>query len=241
METTPLTTPHTIPAERKSSGRTSTKPPVLLIPFSERWIIHEDDDLLIVNKPAGLLSVPGREADPQANLIAQVQTKIPEALIVHRLDMDTSGLMVLAKHPESHRRLSKQFEQRETSKQYQAMCFGHPSMMQGSVRQPMRCDWDNRPLQMIDFKFGKYAHTLWQVEAQLENHFKVLLTPITGRSHQLRLHMKQLGHPILGDNLYADQPNQIAFSRLHLHAFRLGFKHPITGIQMDFEQTADFW
>ncbi|KDN95636.1 pseudouridine synthase [Hydrogenovibrio marinus] len=211
------------------------------MPFSESWIVYEDDELLVVNKPSGLLSVPGREADPLANLVAQVQTRVPKALIVHRLDMDTSGLMVLAKNPESHRHLSKQFEQRETSKQYQAMCFGRPSMSKGSVCQPMRCDWENRPLQMIDFKLGKYAHTLWQVEEQLDNHFKVLLTPITGRSHQLRLHMKQLGHPILGDNLYADLPNQLAFPRLYLHAFRLGFRHPTTEKQMVFEQTADFW
>lgn len=241
MQKTSLTPIHASSAKLQAGGRTSTKPPVLLIPFSGNWIVYEDDDLLVVNKPAGLLSVPGREADPLANLVAQIQTKVPEALIVHRLDMDTSGLMVLAKNPETHRRLSKQFEQRETSKQYQAMCFGRPSMSQGLVCQPMRCDWENRPLQMIDFKLGKYAHTLWQVEEQLDNHFKVLLTPITGRSHQLRLHMKQLGHPILGDNLYADQPNQTAFSRLHLHAFRLGFQHPTTQQQMDFEQIADFW
>ncbi|BBN60133.1 RluA family pseudouridine synthase [Hydrogenovibrio marinus] len=232
---------HSSSAKPQSGGRTSAKPPVLLIPFSESWIVYEDDELLVVNKPSGLLSVPGREADPLANLVAQVQTRVPKALIVHRLDMDTSGLMVLAKNPESHRHLSKQFEQRETSKQYQAMCFGRPSMSKGSVCQPMRCDWENRPLQMIDFKLGKYAHTLWQVEEQLDNHFKVLLTPITGRSHQLRLHMKQLGHPILGDNLYADLPNQLAFPRLYLHAFRLGFRHPTTEKQMVFEQTADFW
>lgn len=225
----------------KTGGRTSAKPPILLIPFSEDWLVYEDDDVIVVNKPSGLLSVPGRNADPLASLIGQVQTHIPEALIVHRLDMDTSGLMVLAKHADAHRNLSRQFELRETSKQYQAICFGRPPQSEGQICQPMRCDWENRPLQMIDFKYGKFAQTLWQREQQFENCFKVLLTPITGRSHQLRLHMKQLGHPILGDNLYADQPNQQAFKRLHLHAFQLGFKHPSTQKHMAFNQIADFW
>lgn len=224
-----------------SATKIRQKPEIRLIPFAEDWILYEDNELLIINKPAGLLSVPGRDADPAASLIGQVQTYFPESLIVHRLDMDTSGLMVLARNAEVHRQLSRQFELRETSKQYQAICFGHPSQPQGQVCLPMRCDWENRPLQMIDFKQGKFAHTKWQLEEQLNACFKVLLTPITGRSHQLRLHMQQLGHPILGDNLYADTPNRQAFNRLHLHAFQLGFKHPVTQKSMSFKQIADFW
>lgn len=203
--------------------------------------MYEDHSLLVVNKPAGLLSVPGREADPAASLVGQLQTYCPQALIVHRLDMDTSGLMVLAKTPDVHRALSRQFEMRQTKKQYQAICFGKPSQMSGEVIQPMRCDWENRPLQMVDFIHGKFAHTLWQVAQPLDNGFKVLLTPITGRSHQLRLHMKQIGHPILGDNLYADQPTLQASNRLCLHASELTFTHPKTSRPLCFLLDADYW
>lgn len=217
------------------------KPPIRLIPFAQNWVVHEDEFLLVVNKPAGLLSVPGRNADPAASLVGQLQTYCPETLIVHRLDMDTSGLMVLAKTPDIHRQLSRQFEMRQTKKQYQAICFGKPSQLSGDVIQPMRCDWENRPLQMVDFTHGKFAHTLWQVQQQLDGCFKVLLTPITGRSHQLRLHMKQLGHPILGDNLYADLPTQQASNRLCLHACQLSFIHPATKDSLSFSSTAEFW
>lgn len=218
-----------------------TKPPIRYIPFKPDWVLYEDQDLLVIDKPAGLLSVPGREADPSASLIGQIQTQYPEALIVHRLDMDTSGIMVLARNPQTHRALSKQFEQRQTEKQYQAICFGHPSQNEGSVNLPMRCDWENRPIQMIDFKQGKFAQTRWQCIEQMDQSFKVLLTPITGRSHQLRLHMKQLGHPILGDNLYADPVSLAAASRLLLHAYSLTFVHPVTAAPLKFRHQAEFW
>lgn len=211
------------------------KPKLKAIPFQPEWILYEDDDIVVVNKPAGLLSVPGKDMDPQINLLAQIQTHAPTALIVHRLDMDTSGVMVLAKNKSSHRHLSIQFQDRLTEKSYQAVCFGKPSTLKGFINLPMRCDWENRPLQIVDFKQGKHACTLWQVTEQHPNMFEALLTPITGRSHQLRLHMKMLGHPILGDNLYADRDTLTSSKRLLLNAASLKITHPATEKTMLFE------
>ena len=118
-----------------------TKPTIKFIPFSKQWLLYEDEQLLVVNKPSGLLSVPGKDADPAASLIGQVQTYCPSALIVHRLDMDTSGIMLLAKDADSHRALSRQFQDRQTKKQYFAICSGMPSQNKGVISQPMRCDW----------------------------------------------------------------------------------------------------
>lgn len=213
------------------------KPKLKAIPFQLDWIIYEDDDILVVNKPAGLLSVPGKDLDPEINLLAQVQRHAPSALIVHRLDMDTSGIMVLAKNKASHRHLSIQFQDRLTEKRYQAVCFGKPSASKGYINLPMRCDWENRPLQITDFKQGKYASTLWEVTAQNRDVFEVNLIPITGRSHQLRLHMKMLGHPILGDSLYADTKSYAASKRLLLNAASLKIFHPDTGKTLLFEHS----
>ncbi|PLA75598.1 RNA pseudouridine synthase [Hydrogenovibrio sp. SC-1] len=217
-----------------------TPPPKLSsIPFQSNWIVYEDQDLLIINKPSGLLSVPGRTAPPDWNLLSQVQNYAPDALIVHRLDMDTSGLMVLARNRQSHRALSRQFQDRLTVKRYQAICFGKPSQLHGKVQLPMRCDWENRPSQIIDCRQGKSATTYWQVTQSLPNAFEVILTPITGRSHQLRLHMKMLGHPILGDNLYAPQQALQAANRLLLHAQELHIFHPSTQKALQFKEPLD--
>jgi tRNA pseudouridine32 synthase/23S rRNA pseudouridine746 synthase len=154
--------------------------------------------------------------------------------------MDTSGIMLLAKDKQTHKELSRQFQQRLVQKQYQAICKGIASQKNGCINLPMRCDWENRPLQIIDFKQGKYAQTYWQIQQQNIDSFKVLLTPITGRSHQLRLHMKQLGHPILGDNLYFNKHNNQA-NRLFLHSFYLTFLHPIKQEQIQIKNSAHFW
>jgi len=213
----------------------NTPPKLSSIPFNADWIRYEDDDLLIVNKPSGLLSVPGRTSPPEWNLLTQVQTYAPDARIVHRLDMYTSGLMVLARNPQSHRTISRQFHDRLTYKQYQAICFGTPSQLQGEIKLPMRCDWPNRPRQIIDCRQGKAATTFWQVINVYHQAFEVALTPITGRSHQLRLHMKMLGHPILGDNLYAAHQALNASSRLLLHASKLHFIHPTAQKALQFD------
>ncbi len=208
--------------------------------FNSSWIHYADEDILIANKPSGLLSVPGRGPERHECLLSHLQVIYPEIKIVHRLDMDTSGLMVLALTADVHRQLSRQFQERETSKTYQAICAGLPSEQQGSINLPMRCDWDRRPLQLIDFKQGKSAQTYWKVLLQSKNQFLVELTPITGRSHQLRLHMKSLGHPILGDNLYADEIALRMSPRLLLHATNLSFTHPVTRQWLEFNLLPEF-
>jgi tRNA pseudouridine32 synthase/23S rRNA pseudouridine746 synthase len=208
--------------------------------FNSSWIHYADEDIVIANKPSGLLSVPGRGPERHECLLSHLQVIYPEIKIVHRLDMDTSGLMVLALTADVHRALSRQFQERETSKTYHAICAGLPSVQQGSINLPMRCDWDRRPLQMIDFKQGKSAQTYWKVLLQSKNQFLVELTPITGRSHQLRLHMKSLGHPILGDNLYADEIALRMSPRLLLHATNLSFTHPVTRQWLEFNLLPEF-
>ncbi len=196
--------------------------------FHHTWIQYADNDIVIANKPSGLLSVPGRGPDKQECLASHLSPLFPTIKIVHRLDMDTSGLMVLALNADAHRNLSRQFQERETAKTYHAICAGMPLTHQGTIKLPMRCDWEKRPLQMIDFKQGKSAETHWKIIKQYANHFLIELSPITGRSHQLRLHMKSLGHPILGDNLYADPITLNQSKRLLLHATTLSFTHPVT-------------
>ena len=196
--------------------------------YDPSWVVYSDDDIVIANKPSGLLSVPGRGPDKQESLVSHLTHDFPDAKIVHRLDMDTSGLMVLARTPEAHRHLSRQFQERQTQKTYHAVCAGMPSQQQGVIKLPMRCDWEKRPLQKIDFLLGKYAETHWKVVQQDPNQFLVQLKPVTGRSHQLRLHLKSIGHPILGDNLYADPISLAQTDRLMLLASTLSFTHPTT-------------
>jgi tRNA pseudouridine32 synthase/23S rRNA pseudouridine746 synthase len=208
--------------------------------FHSDWVQYADNNIVIANKPSGLLSVPGRGPTKQECLLSHLLSLYPTIKIVHRLDMDTSGLMVLALNTESHRHLSLQFQERETSKTYHAICAGNPSQKQGTIKLPMRCDWEKRPLQMIDFKQGKSAETHWKVIQQNSDSFLVELTPITGRSHQLRLHMKSLGHPILGDNLYADAISLKQSNRLLLHATTLSFQHPESQKTLTFTATNHF-
>lgn len=208
--------------------------------FEKEWVIYADQDILVVNKPSGLLSVPGRGPDKQECLLSHVLPHYPQASIVHRLDMDTSGLMVLAQNQAAHRHLSHQFQERLTTKTYHALCQGMPSQTKGFIGLPMRCDWVNRPLQMVDFLHGKKALTYWQIEQQFKDCFLVELTPITGRSHQLRVHMQALGHPILGDNLYADSFSLQASKRLMLHATNLALRHPKTEQRLQFNAPNPF-
>lgn len=208
-------------------------PPILKkFNFSDDWILYQDSDIIVVNKPSGLLSVPGRGADKFHSLYSLLCEHFGEVFIVHRLDMDTSGLMVVARNKLAHRQLSIQFQDRKTEKYYEAICAGKPLQQKGCISLPMRCDWENRPRQMVDPLQGKSAQTYWEIMQEFKINqqcfFSVRLTPITGRSHQLRLHMKSLGHPILGDNLYADTNSLKTASRLLLHAKFLEFRHPMT-------------
>jgi len=193
-------------------------------------ILYEDDCLLIVNKPSGLLSVPGRGDDKQDCMISRVQVTHPSALIVHRLDMSTSGILVLALDKDTHRELSQQFQERKVSKQYIAIVAGKPELNEGLIDKPMICDWPNRPKQIIDDEQGKQAQTGYKVLEYFtqDNTSRLLLTPITGRTHQLRLHCQFIGHPIVGDQLYADSKTKKMAKRLLLHSANISFEHPET-------------
>ncbi len=200
-------------------------------------LVYQDESLLVASKPAGLLAVPGRGEDKQDCLSARLQSEFSDALIVHRLDMATSGLMVFARGAEMQRRLSEMFREREVEKRYVAVVQGRLEHAEGEVNLPMIADWPNRPLQKIDMESGKPSLTRYRLLEFDSNSSRVELEPVTGRSHQLRLHMKSIGHPILGDALYGDPASA---PRLLLHACFLSFAHPVTGSLVQFTSPAPF-
>lgn len=191
-------------------------------------ILHDDHEVLLVNKPSGLLSVPGKGDHLADCLIARVQAVFPQALLVHRLDRDTSGVMIFALTPHAQRHLGLQFEKRQTKKTYVARVWGAMADKTGTVDLPLIVDWPNRPKQMVDHENGKQAVTDWRVMRQGGGETRVRLMPKTGRSHQLRVHMLALGHPILGDPFYAEGAAR-DFPRLMLHSETLQFRHPDGG------------
>lgn len=203
-------------------------------------ILFQDRDVLVVVKPHGLLSVTGKGEGRDDSLATRVSRMVRGARIVHRLDLDTSGIMVMGLNAEAHRQLSMQFERRETDKAYVALVHGHVEGEAGEVNLPLIVDWPNRPKQKICFEEGRPSVTQWR-NGGIEGEFtRMLLTPITGRSHQLRVHMLSLGHPIIGDSLYAHEEARKASPRLALHAQMLEFTHPVTGERMRFEAPAPF-
>jgi tRNA pseudouridine32 synthase/23S rRNA pseudouridine746 synthase len=207
--------------------------------------LYVDDSLLVFDKPSGLLAVPGRGADKQECLATRVQARYPDALIVHRLDMATSGLMVMARGPAAQRELSKAFAARQVNKRYIAVVAGRldaPPQDWGTIDLPIIVDWPNRPLRIVDPLRGKPSLTRWRVLGYDEaaTRTRVELEPITGRSHQLRVHLRELGHPILGDALYAPPEVRVLATRLLLHAWSLRFAHPLTGQGLVFESPAPF-
>jgi tRNA pseudouridine32 synthase/23S rRNA pseudouridine746 synthase len=216
-------------------------PPVVMSTTPLR-LLYQDDALLVVDKPAGLLSVPGRGPDKADCAASRVQQRFPDALVVHRLDMGTSGLLLFARGPEAQRQLSRSFEARQTDKRYEALVWGLVPGDQGQIDLPLICDWPNRPRQMVSHERGKPSSTLWQVLARdaVLNQTRLALQPITGRSHQLRVHLQALGHPILGDELYAHSEAQAAAPRMMLHACRLSLPHPITGATLVVESEVPF-
>ncbi len=211
---------------------------ILPPPIGEIDYIYNDEQIIIVEKPANMLSVPGRTPDKQDCLIKRVNKLYPEARIVHRLDFSTSGLMVIALNRESHRELSRQFENRETEKTYVAEVYGQPGQTSGLINLPLRCDWERRPLQIVDYQLGKEALTHWRIIERLENSCLVELSPATGRTHQLRVHMQAMGHPILGDELYAHEAAYLMADRLNLHAKELIINHPTANNRMTFSSTS---
>lgn len=191
-------------------------------------ILHDDHEVLLVNKPSGLLSVPGKGAHLADCLISRVQAVFPQALLVHRLDRDTSGVMIFGLTPHAQRHLGLQFEKRQTKKTYVARVWGEIPDKTGTVDLPLIVDWPNRPKQMVDHENGKQAVTDWRVMRVGDGETRVRLMPKTGRSHQLRVHMQALGHPILGDPFYATGDAR-AHPRLMLHSETLQFRHPDGG------------
>lgn len=211
------------------------------MPLSSIQILHEDAAVLVVNKPTLLLSVPGRADDNKDCLITRLQHNgYPDALIVHRLDWETSGIILLARDAASHRELSRQFHDRETEKAYTALCWGQPERDSGSIDLPLRYDPPTKPRHVVDHEHGKHALTFWRVLERHDGHCRVELTPITGRSHQLRVHMLSIGHPLLGDRLYANPEALAAHDRLCLHASMLTFTHPICRQRLRFTCPAPF-
>jgi tRNA pseudouridine32 synthase/23S rRNA pseudouridine746 synthase len=213
-------------------------------------LLHADDSLLVLDKPAGLLSVPGRGEDKQDCLSARVQAAFADALIVHRLDQATSGLMLMARGAAMQRALSRSFETREVGKRYVAVVSGHLPASDdadhpvgwGLIDLPIIVDWPSRPLRIIDTERGKPSQTRWRVLSHdvAANTTRVELEPVTGRSHQLRVHLKALGHPILGDAMYAPEAIHAAAPRLLLHAAALQFTHPASGLAMTFKSAPEF-
>jgi len=200
----------------------------------EPVVLYSDDDILLVEKPSGLLSVPGRHPANRDSLVTRLQSQWPGVIIVHRLDMDTSGIVVLALNKKAHANLSGQFQHREVSKTYQAVVLGLVAADTGTVDLPLITDWPNRPLQKVCHESGKPSLTHYRVLERLPeaNCTRLSLHPHTGRSHQLRVHLQALGHPILGDNFYGGNAARGMASRLLLHATELSFRHPRLGTPM---------
>lgn len=202
-------------------------------------ILHEDHHILVADKPAGLLSVPGKGEHLSDCLLTRLQEAFPQTLLVHRLDRDTSGVMVFALTPHAQRHLGLQFEKRQTKKTYLARVAGRLEPKTGTIDLPIGVDWPNRPRQMIDHENGRNALTDWRVMKAGDTESRVHLMPKTGRSHQLRVHMLSLGHPILGDPLYAAD-SVAEHPRMMLHSEELRLRHPEGGIGMKFRSPAPF-
>ena len=212
-------------------------------PPQEPWLdlVYRDDYIAVVNKPSGLLSVPGNQPQYYDSSMSRVKEKYGFCEPAHRLDMATSGILLFALSKAADRELKRQFREREPKKYYQALVWGHVEQDHGVVELPLICDWENRPRQKICFERGKRAVTFYDVLQRYPNNTtRVKLTPITGRSHQLRLHMLALGHPILGDKFYAHPQAKALSPRLCLHAESLQIQHPITGETMEFTTPVGF-
>ena len=203
-------------------------------------VVYHDDYLVVLDKPSGLLSVKGIGPDKIDCLEVRVASAIEGARIVHRLDMDTSGVIVMARDADTHRELSRQFQDREVEKSYIAVVDGAIEDESGEIDLPIRKDIDNPPRQCVDYEQGKPSHTNWRVLERYENCTRGELRPVTGRSHQLRLHLKEFGHPILGDDLYAPPKIQSMANRLMLHAKTLTIAHPYSNETLAFTATCPF-
>jgi tRNA pseudouridine32 synthase/23S rRNA pseudouridine746 synthase len=204
--------------------------------------LYEDQHLLIINKPHDLLTTPGRGPDKQDCVIQRVLSHYPNARIIHRLDMATSGVLIIALSHAAQAAMGKLFEKRQIKKQYIAVIDGELSQESGDVQLPLICDWDNRPRQKVCYETGKFAHTLYsKIEYDTDNCCtRVCLEPLTGRSHQLRVHMLAIGHPIWGDYFYGQDGVADKSERLLLHAYKVAFIHPLTQEYVDITSEPPF-
>ncbi|OUS05088.1 RNA pseudouridine synthase [Rhodobacterales bacterium 52_120_T64] len=203
-------------------------------------ILHEDEALLIVNKPSGLLSVPGRLDEHKDSLETRLRDIYPDTLLVHRLDVPTSGVMVFARTKSAQRHIGMQFEKRQTRKTYVARVWGRVADNSGHIDLPLIVDWPVKPRQKVCHETGKPSQTDWVVLEREASATRVRLHPTTGRTHQLRVHMQAIGHPILGDRFYADDEALVAADRLQLHAEVLVLRHPTGGAEMVFRSDVPF-
>lgn len=203
--------------------------------MNEIEILYKDKYFLVVNKPSGMLSIKGSRPEKGLSLIETLQEEYPSATIVHRLDMDTSGIMVVPLNKMAHRSISKQFQDRTTSKRYEAVVYGVMDDKHREINEPLIADKQNPPKQKVDNEIGKPSKTLFEVISKTDKYTKLSLTPITGRSHQLRVHLLSLGYPILGDSLYSEGDAFNCVERLQLHSCMLKFKHPITKKDVEFK------
>ena len=203
-------------------------------------VLHRDDDLLLVDKPSGLLSVPGKSETHRDCLESRVRSEFPHALLIHRLDLETSGVMVWALNPKAQRHVNLQFERRVVQKTYVARAAGTVDGDEGLIDLPLIADWPRRPMQKVCLDTGKPARTHWRVLKREANATRLELKPETGRSHQLRVHLKEIGHPILGDPFYAPDAIYDAADRLQLHAERLALRHPSDGAWLEISADCPF-
>lgn len=205
-------------------------------------LVYVDEHLLVLDKPAGLLAVPGRGEDKQDCLSERARKLWPDALVVHRLDMATSGLFVMGRGLHMQRVLGRAFAERAVDKRYEAIVAGHVGAPgdEGLIELPLAADWPNRPLQKVDAQQGRPSTTRWRVLAAHGDATRLALEPVTGRTHQLRVHLQAIGHPIVGDPLYADAGVRERADRLLLHACALRLPHPATGEPLAFDSAAPF-
>ncbi len=225
------------PTERSTDERPIIGDPSYNPPSGPLVILHEDDEMLIVDKPTGLLSQAGMRPELADCQESRAREYCPTISLVHRLDRDTSGILIFAKNPKSHRHLGLQFERRHLSKRYVAMVWGIVAEDTGLIDAPMRSDWPNRPMQKI-CETGKPAQTEWTVSKRNAETTRLDLNPLTGRTHQLRVHLLSIGHPIMGDVLYA--PPEAAADRLHLHATEMTIRHPVGGAPLTISSPCPF-
>lgn len=217
-----------------------TKPFHYQPPQSPLEILHQDKDIIVLNKPSGLLTCPGKGEHLADSLLSRVQQQFPLARLVHRLDLATSGIVVIALRKKAEIALKQQFASRQVQKRYLAVAWGNLQPDSGTISFPLLADPDNPPLQKVCLQQGKASQTDFRVVRQLESYCVVELKPVTGRSHQLRVHLQTLGHPILGDAFYSSPEALTASSRLLLHAAELCIRHPYSNTPLTFTADTDF-